>query len=73
MRKMTFKTTINGSVSKDALASAFKSDHRIYFWEIDHEHPDKTLIVQGEITSEEVAIKVTALGYEAHLLNEEQI
>ena len=70
MFKMSFKTNIRTEVEADEVKSAFKSDRRIWSFDLEKKSADHVLHIAAEVEAAEVQAKIHSLGFDATLVDE---
>ena len=65
MNNMSFKTNINTEVAADEVRSAFKSDRRIWSFDLEKGSAGHILHISAEVSAAEIEAKIRALGFEA--------
>ncbi|MGF1534387.1 MAG: heavy-metal-associated domain-containing protein [Bernardetiaceae bacterium] len=65
MPTLTFKTNINCQNCIRSVTPHLNANFSIDDWQVDTDHPDKTLTLTGEITPEAVISLLSDAGFEA--------
>lgn len=67
---MTFSTNIRTETEADEVKSAFKSDRRIWSFDLEKSTADRLLHIAADVGPAEVQAKIHSLGFEASLVHE---
>lgn len=70
--KQTFKSNINCSSCINTVSPVLNQELDIESWQVDTEHADKLLTVEGDIEAEKVVSILKNVGYTAELLSEKK-
>lgn len=65
MNTIKFKTNINCGACVNKVTPVLNSDTNISQWNVDTQHPDKILTVEGNITADKVVESLKNIGYKA--------
>lgn len=66
MRTMFFKTDVNDETGLRALRERFRTENRIFQWDLNLSHPDRLLeVYSDELSPEAIEVMVQEAGFRA--------
>lgn len=66
--KQTFKSNINCSSCINTVSPVLNQELDIESWQVDTEHADKLLTIEGDVDSEKIVAILQSVGYSAEPL-----